>query len=1113
MPSFDLANQVLTAFRAHPAAWRRVDAILDKCTSDDARIIAAGVLEDTIKFKWSSLTDPDRGSIRNFVATKIIALSSDAATATREAVFLNKLNLLLVEVLKQDWPHKWPTFIDEIAAASKRLGDSLCANNMRILTILSEEVFDFGTGPMTELTSARQARLREAMSAELRKIFDLFAHAAATTADVTTVKETLRALSGYLTWIPAEFVFETNLVDTLIGKFLPAGAFRTVTLDCLAEVADADGSEAPKYASQIQEMFGAVIANITKVIPPGADIAAAVRTAKAAGSQTEPRLVHRLTLFLSAVFRRHLRVLESADALQPLVLQGLAYLLSATRVDDKDLRKLIIEFWRDLARDLFDTAAAAVREAGGESAAMAAFTACIGAGGAAGSASAGGDSAQAAALSGAMAAHPRVMQYSRLLSALRLVGVELMPKPEEVLVEVDARGDVVRTRTKNTDGLAQYEVMREMMVYLTHLDPADTERIIVAKLARQADGSEWGWDPLNAMCWAAGAVSGTMTAEHEKTFLIAVIRDLLRLVEIHSQKNNKAVVASNIMFIVGQYPRFLSGHWRFLKTVVYKLFEFMHEMHEGVRDMACDTFLKLAKRCAPSFVVLQEGESRSFVEELSNNVRTIISHLEPHQVQAFYEAAGCMVSAFPNEAGKEALCDTLLTLPREALDAHVASAAASLDALRSPDVMRDLGRIFAIYERVARAVGRGFARHAASVFLTVLGIYRAYSGFVSTGAAAMGSMATSMADGAGLQSVRRAVLGFLRAFVRNCGDRSLLMDHFLPRLAGTGAGGEVCMLDSFGAEAPAARLPELLDLFHAVALALKGEGATGMAALVPKLLQPAVELISHNYSDHPEMRHSLYRLTQVLSRHCPAALLAMTPSQQKLFLDTLLWGIKHEDPFVAERACLALRDLLSAVAEAGGAHANAFFSAFLLSILQDVLFVLTDRMHKAQFVLHVELLRGLFAVVNNSAVLPSPIWDEARSPQPPGSTNAAYVFNHVGSLLARAFPNVDSAKVAAFVRGLGTAGADVAAYRTGVRDFLIESLSFSVSSSHELWRAEQAAKAASEQTRKAAVPGLTKQSSQPALGMHPSQAQAASMAAAGGTEATMAALDAIAEDF
>jgi hypothetical protein len=34
---------------------------------------------------------------------------------------------------------------------------------------------------------------------------------------------------------------------------------------------------------------------------------------------------------------------------------------------------------------------------------------------------------------------------------------------------------------------------------------------------------------------------------------------------------------------VGQYPKFLRAHWKFLKTVVNKLFEFMHETHPGVQ--------------------------------------------------------------------------------------------------------------------------------------------------------------------------------------------------------------------------------------------------------------------------------------------------------------------------------------------------------------------------------------------------------------------------------------------------------------------------------------------------------------------------------------------------
>lgn len=44
---------------------------------------------------------------------------------------------------------------------------------------------------------------------------------------------------------------------------------------------------------------------------------------------------------------------------------------------------------------------------------------------------------------------------------------------------------VVREYMKDTDQIEQYKHMRETLVYLTHLDHVDTERIMTEKLAKQ----------------------------------------------------------------------------------------------------------------------------------------------------------------------------------------------------------------------------------------------------------------------------------------------------------------------------------------------------------------------------------------------------------------------------------------------------------------------------------------------------------------------------------------------------------------------------------------------------------------------------------------------------
>jgi len=67
------------------------------------------------------------------------------------------------------------------------------------------------------------------------------------------------------------------------------------------------------------------------------------------------------------------------------------------------------------------------------------------------------------------------------------------------------------------------------------------------------------------------------------------VQELLGLCEQKRGKDNKAIIASNIMYVVGQYPRFLRAHWRFLKTVVNKLFEFMHGLYAAC-VFFCDSY-------------------------------------------------------------------------------------------------------------------------------------------------------------------------------------------------------------------------------------------------------------------------------------------------------------------------------------------------------------------------------------------------------------------------------------------------------------------------------------------------------------------------------------------
>lgn len=146
--------------------------------SDPAAILPShqylglSIMNNLITTRWKTLPQDQRSGIRNFIVGVAIKISSTsdedgsssasststpAATAylhtsslREKNAFMNKLNLIIVQILKQEWPNgTWPNAIDEIVTSSNsNLG--LCENNMIILRLLSEEVFDYSAEQMSE---------------------------------------------------------------------------------------------------------------------------------------------------------------------------------------------------------------------------------------------------------------------------------------------------------------------------------------------------------------------------------------------------------------------------------------------------------------------------------------------------------------------------------------------------------------------------------------------------------------------------------------------------------------------------------------------------------------------------------------------------------------------------------------------------------------------------------------------------------------------------------------------------------------------------------------------------------------------------------------------------
>lgn len=332
------AQLVLTKFQDHPDSWRLADKILQFSNNPNSKFIGLSILDRLITTRWKLLPDEQRIGIRNFIVGMIISFCQDEGIFGRQKNLINKADLILVEILKQEWPHNWPTFIPELIGSSES-SVSVCENNMIILKLFSEEVFDFSSERMTQ---AKSLNLKESMSRELKQIFELCLKVLEEASSVSLVNATLNALLRYFRWIPYSYIFETNILELLSNKFLASPNTRGVTLKCLTEVSQLIISrDDVTFTSQTVLYFENSLNQISaNIIPVNSDFSKSYELA----NNDDQAFFQDFAMYLTTYLTRHRNLLEDDLSLRELLLNSHKYLIQLTKIDEREIFKITLDY-------------------------------------------------------------------------------------------------------------------------------------------------------------------------------------------------------------------------------------------------------------------------------------------------------------------------------------------------------------------------------------------------------------------------------------------------------------------------------------------------------------------------------------------------------------------------------------------------------------------------------------------------------------------------------------------------------------------------------------------------------------------------------------------------
>lgn len=918
---------------------------------------------------------------------------------------------------------------------------------MVVLKLLSEEIFDFSAEQMTQ---QKITNLKNQMCGEFSEIFQLCSEILEKASKPSLIKATLETLLRFLNWIPLGYVFGTSIIEVLRNRFLEVPEFRNITIKCLTEIAGLQVVE--QYDSKFINLLNLVMHSVSNIIPLNTDFKHAYEHA----NSQDQDLIQNLALFLSTFLAAHVKLLEN-PVNREVLLNAHYYLVKISTVDEREIFKICLEYWSKLVSELYEEIQQLPITDMNPL-----MTLNISAG-----------------LANGGAAHPNLLanmplrkhMYPDILSNLRVVMIEKMVRPEEVMIVENDEGEIVREFVRESDTITLYKSMRECLVYLTHLDVIDTEMIMSEKLARQVDESEWSWNNLNTLCWAIGSISGAMNEETEKRFLVTVIKDLLGLTEMKRGKDNKAVCASNIMYIVGQYPRFLKAHWKFLKTVVNKLFEFMHETHEGVQDMACDTFIKIAQKCKRHFVAQQTGEHEPFIDEIVRNLSKITCDLAPQQIHTFYEACGHMISAQPQKPIQERLIAELMALPNAAWDNIISQAGQSINVLSDNNTIKVLGNVLKTNVSACSSIGGYFYPQIARIYMDLLGLYKAVSEVISDTVATQGSIATKTPRVRALRTIKKEVLKLIETYVSCADDLESINTNLLPPLL-------EAVLGDYNRNVAAARDAEVLNMMGVVITRLGGMITEKVPAIMDAIFECTLDMINKDFSEFPEHRVGFFKLLRAINLHCFEAMLAMSQQKFKLIIDSLCWAFKHTMRDIAETGLSICLELINNIAAADESIANAFYQNFYLALLQDVFFVLTDSDHKSGFRMQSVILARMFGLVESGSIR-APLFNSIQA-QELATDNATLLRDYVVNLLQGAFPHLQVAQIKQFVHGLFSLNQDLPKFKLNLRDFLVSIKEFAGPDDADLYQEEKETELEERQNQERQkalqVPGLVKPS-------------------------------------
>ena len=925
---------------------------------------------------------------------------------------------------------------------------------MKLLILLSEEINIFWR---SSLTTKKAYELREKMSKEFIEVFNLCQLIINNSNSVNKnlLIQSIKLFAEYMNWFPIQLSLNPDIMRQTLVNFKNLSSCRTETMRCLGnlfgiQMKNISKDEENKYRNLLIQMYETFIQIMDNEIVKQKNFAEQYKVIlnnnpeKLSGYE---KMTLNFELCLINFFKANLSYIQTYDFPEgtrqasdflnvniPPISNGLKYLAQFILIENEEIFKAAVDFWlwflykvftlKD-PEDTLDNYDNLLDNINNNNTIVNKYT-------------------KEQYIQYLNESYLYKNCYMKMIDVIREIICVKMTKPLEVKIDIDEGGDIIYDPTKNTVYQTIHENMRDTLVYLTLIDPYKTQSLLQAKVEEQFNIANQSnkIDPslLNSISWSAGCISGAMPESIEVHLLIHFIRTLLGLCEIIKGKGNKAICASNIMYVVGQYPKFLNGHWKFLKTVVKKLFEFMHETFEGVQDFACETFMKISIKCANNFIIKQDQENEEYIRELVRNVSETTKDLKPHQQLMFYEAIGNMINLENNLQKKIFYIKQLMEEKNTQWNQIFNEAKQNINILNNSNIVNGLRIIVLLNERVSFAIKTPYWSYGITIFDNLIKSFIYYSNCINEN---FNNNKGVDINTRSYMIYNRTLIKYLTSLVKNTDDLQMIQNDMLNQFGN--------LIETYNKNHIQNKDPNMLLLFSALLEKIQNYNPDVVATIWKFLCFPTIELIKNDFQSFPEHRMNFFILLKsLISNSFESLFRAQNLSFNKDVIDTITFAINHNTPSMSETGLETLIILLQKVVSVGNIDLqniiDPFFSNYFYIIFNDVFNTMTDGFHQSGFDLQVKVIQILINVIDEKRISEGLFNKEEN--------NKTFFLKKLLNDILQSFKNITQVQGEIFCLAIFNNCNDEHKFKNVIRDFLISLKSF-IGNNEALWEEEK----------------------------------------------------------